>query len=162
MIRVMQDTDWQSVKSIYIEGILTNNATFEQPENIKDFEDWIKSKIPMACFVAEDQQQILAWSSLSPVSSRCVYAGVAEVSVYIASASSGRGWGKKMLQSLIDYAEQHNIWTLQASIFPENEASIALHKKLGFRAVGYREKIAKQNGHWRNTIFFERRSTTIL
>ncbi len=162
MIRNTQKTDWLKIKSIYIDGINTNNATFEKPENLQDYAYWISSKIEESCFVLDDENDILGWAALSPVSSRCVYSGVAEVSVYVSPFYSGQGNGSKLLSTLVEYAENNNIWTMQAGIFPENISSIKLHKKFGFRQVGVREKIGKLNGEWRDTILFERRSKLIL
>lgn len=162
MIRELQETDWSSVKSIYIQGIKTNNATFECPSNVPDYQEWRRYKIEDACFVLEKEDTIKGWSALSPVSDRCVYAGVAEVSVYVDLVAQGNGFGHSLLQTLVEYADTHNIWTLQAGIFPENKGSIALHQKVGFREVGYREKIGQLNGKWRDVLLFERRSTIII
>lgn len=162
MIRKMTAQDWSSVKEIYVQGILTKKATFEKPETVTDFEDWSKSKILEACFVIEEDQVILAWASLSPVSSRCVYEGVAEISVYVSNNAKGKGFGTSLLSELVKYAESNNIWTLQANIFPENIASIKLHKKLGFREVGIREKVAQIDGVWKDNVLLEKRSKTIL
>jgi len=161
MLMTANPSHWNEIKTIYIEGIKTNNATFESVENLKDYAHWVGTKIKNACFVAEVENRVVGWSALSPVSSRCVYQGVAEVSVYVSRTMTGRGIGNKLLAALIDYAENNNVWTVQAGIFPENIASIALHRKFGFREVGYREKIGKMNGKWRDTILFERRSKLI-
>lgn len=149
---------WKSIKEIYVEGILTENATFERPEGIKPADEWFDNKIPNSVFVYVEGNEVLGWSALSPVSNRCVYSGVAEVSVYVSSKASGQGIGSQLLQQLINFSEKNTIWTLQAGIFPENIASIKLHKKLGFREVGYREKLGKLNGKWRNVLLLERRS----
>jgi len=161
MLMIANLSHWNEIKAIYIEGIKTNNATFESVENLKDYTHWVSTKIKNACFVIEVENKVVGWSALSPVSSRCVYQGVAEVSVYVSRTMTGRGIGNMLLAALIDYAENNNIWTVQAGIFPENIASIALHRKFGFREVGYREKIGKMNGKWRDTILFERRSKLI-
>jgi phosphinothricin acetyltransferase len=108
-----------------------------------------------------DAGEVLGWAALSAVSSRCVYAGVAEVSVYVAPAAWGQGVGKRLLQTLVDSSEAEDIWTLQAGIFPENEASVKLHERCGFRVVGRRERLGQQNGHWRDVLFLERRSQTV-
>jgi len=162
MVRKAKPLDWDKIKAIYINGINTQNATFERVENIKDYASWISSKIEDSCFVVEFDKEVVGWASLSPVSSRCVYSGVAEVSVYVDPTVGGKGIGSRLLGALVDYAENHNIWTIQSGIFPENESSIALHQKFGFRKVGYREKIGKMDGVWRDNVFFERRSTTIV
>lgn len=101
---------------------------------------------------------VLGWAALTPVSGRCVYAGVAEVSVYVLPAAQGRGIGKKLLEALIDQSEQHDIWTLQAGIFPENTASVKIHQHAGFRIIGTRERIGKMNNEWRDNFLLERRS----
>ncbi len=162
MIRKMTAQDWPAVKAIYIQGILTKKATFEKPETVTDFEDWSKSKKLDACFVVEEGQEILGWAALSPVSSRCVYEGVAEISVYVSNKAKGQGLGTRLLSELLNHAESNNIWTLQANIFPENSASIELHKKLGFREVGIREKVAQIDGAWKDNVLLEKRSKTIL
>lgn len=162
MIRKLLKKDWEDVRRIYVEGIRTKKATFEQEENLTSFDHWYQSKIPTSCMVLEQKKIICGWSALSQVSSRRVYAGVAEVSVYVSPLHKGMGCGKKLLQALIDYAEDNNIWTLQASIFIGNEASLSLHNKLGFRKVGYREKIAKLDGAWQDTVLMERRSKIII
>ena len=154
--------DWESIKSIYIEGINTENATFETADSVKPGDIWFKSKIKDSIFVAEVNKQILGWAALSPVSDRCVYSGVAEVSVYVDANQQGKGIGNLLLAKLIEFAESNTIWTLQAGIFPENKASIRLHEKHGFRIVGVREKLGKLNGKWRDVTFMERRSKIIL
>jgi phosphinothricin acetyltransferase len=111
--------------------------------------------------VAVENKEVLGWAALTPVSGRCVYAGVAEVSVYVAEKARGKGVGKKLLAALVTESEKHELWTLQAGIFPENEASIQLHIKSGFRMIGTRERIGKMNGEWRDTALLERRSKLI-
>jgi len=155
-IEMMQVSDWDAVQAIYQEGIETGNATFETA--VPTWESWNASHTAHSRLVAKSDKQIVGWAALTPVSSRCVYTGVAEVSVYIAAAAKGQGVGKALLLALIAASEQANIWTLQASMFPENEASVALHRACGFRVVGRRERIAQQHGVWRDTLFMERRS----
>lgn len=162
MTRPITKADWPAVKNIYKEGILTGHATFQCASTIPDYEAWLSSKISQSTFVYEKENDILGWASLSPVSSRCVYAGVAEVSVYISAKARGQGLGQLLLGALVQYAEEHNIWTLQAGIFPENIASVKLHEKLGFRIVGLREKIGQLDGQWRDNYLLERRSSTIF
>ncbi|MEJ5962935.1 GNAT family N-acetyltransferase [Pedobacter immunditicola] len=147
---------WDDVKLIYQQGIATKQATFQT--EAPSWEEWDKSHIPAFRYIAIINDTIAGWAALTPVSSRCVYAGVAEVSVYIHEDYRGKGVGKSLLQKLITETEKANIWTLQAGIFPENLSSITLHEKLGFRQVGYREKIGKMDGVWRDTILLERRS----
>lgn len=147
---------WEDVKSIYLQGIATKQATFQT--DAPSWEEWDKTHLPGFRYVAMINGSIAGWAALSPVSGRCVYAGVTEVSVYIHENFRGEGIGKSLLQKLITETEKDNIWTLQAGVFPENLASISLHEKLGFRQVGYREKIGKMDGVWRDTILLERRS----
>jgi len=158
-IEPMQPQHWQQVAAIYQEGIATGQATFEM--DVPSFEYWDRNHLPIARFIAGQGGIIIGWAALSPVSQRQVYAGVAEVSVYVAAASRGSGVGRHLLQTLIDESERHGIWTLQAGIFPENTASIALHLACGFREVGRRQRIGKMNEQWRDTLLFERRSALI-
>jgi L-amino acid N-acyltransferase YncA len=159
----MTAADWPQVQRIYREGIDTGHATFESAPP-GGWEDFIKSKLPEFCRVARDESGAVAgWASLSPVSARKVYAGVAEVGIYVAAAQRGQGVGDALLGELIHASEAGDIWTLQAVTFPENEASIALHRKHGFRLVGRRERIGRMShgpraGQWRDTVLLERRS----
>jgi L-amino acid N-acyltransferase YncA len=150
---------WEAVRKIYEEGIATGLATFET--DVPDWDVWHGSHLPMARLVAVSQGEVLGWAALSPVSDRCAYGGVAEVSVYVAEASRGRGIGSLLLERLVDASEAGGIWTLQAGIFAENRGSIELHRKAGFREIGYREKLGKLNGAWRDVVLLERRSTRI-
>lgn len=158
-IKNMTENHWPAVRAIYESGIATGNATFQT--EAPGWEDWDKSHVKHCRLVAVDEDQVLGWAALSPVSSRCVYAGVAEVSVYIHQDARGKGVGRQLLQALILESETNNYWTLQAGIFPENAASIALHEKLGFRQVGRREKIGQMKGVWRDTLLLERRSNKV-
>ena len=155
-IRNYEQNDWSKVREIYLLGIKTNNATFEL--EVPEREDWEKRHLGICRLVAISDSEVVGWAALLPVSEREVYRGVAEVSVYISPAHSGKGIGKKLLTKLINESEANGIWTLQASIFPENIASIKLHKSCGFRIVGTREKIGKMKGTWRDTVLLERRS----
>ncbi len=159
VIEPMSAADKEAVLTIYREGIETGLATFETA--VPTWEKWDAGHLAGCRFVARREGQVIGWAALSPVSSRCVYEGVAEVSVYIAAAARGQGLGKALLQTLVSASEHDNFWTLQASLFPENEASLALHQACGFRVVGRRERIAQLHGVWRDTLFLERRSAVI-
>ena len=159
LIEAMQPNDWPAVRSIYLEGIATAQATFETDAPSR--EDWNASHHQFGRLVAREADRVVGWAALSPVSRRQVYSGVAEVSVYVTGDSRGQGVGRALLDQLISESEQNGIWTLQASVFPENAATIALHKRTGFREVGRRERIGKLNGTWRDTLLLERRSKQI-
>jgi L-amino acid N-acyltransferase YncA len=150
---------WPAVKAIYEEGIATGNATFqtEAPE----WSAWNAAHLPHSRLVAlSEPALVLGWAALSPVSSRAVYAGVAEVSVYITAGQRGRKIGEALLTALITESERNGIWTLQASIFPENISSLRIHARCGFRQVGYRDRIGQMHGIWRDTVLVERRAAT--
>jgi phosphinothricin acetyltransferase len=151
--------DWEQVRSVYLEGISTGQATLET--EAPDWERWNSSHLPHCRLVAKSGETLRGWAALSPVSSRRVYSGVAEVSVYVAEKFRGTGIGLELLSALIICSEQHGIWTLQAGILPENVSSLALHKKCGFREVGRRERIGKLGGMWRDVILLERRSIIV-
>jgi L-amino acid N-acyltransferase YncA len=156
LIGPMQARDWPAVRTIYEEGIATGNATFEADAPL--WEAWNAAHLTTGRLVARDGERIVGWAALSPVSSRCAYAGVAEVSVYVAADARGRGIGKALLCALIEASEHAGIWTLQAGIFPENTGSIALHKSCGFRVVGRRERLGRMDDVWRDVMLLERRS----
>ena len=155
----MESADWPQVSRIYQEGIDTGYATFETA--IPDYSDWDASHVDSCRLVAEGSGKIKGWAALSPVSGRCVYGGVAEVSIYVGKNSRGRGMGQALLEVLINASEKEGFWTLQAGIFPENQGSISLHKKMGFRFLGKREWIGKLNGLWHDNLIFERRSNKV-
>ena len=136
VIAPLQPADWVQVKEIYLEGIATGHATFETAA--PSWEQWDAAHLPFARLVARQEDNLIGWAALSPVSQRCVYGGVAEVSVYVSAASRRSGVGRKLLQSVIDESEQNGIWTLQAGMFPENTGSLSLHQSCGFREVGRR------------------------
>ena len=159
VFETLQATHWPDVKRIYEEGIATGHATFEL--EAPTWESWDKSHIALPRLVAISNNLVAGWAALSHVSERCVYGGVAEVSIYIASAFRGSGVGINLLKQLILDSERNNFWTLQARIFPENLASVTIHERNGFRKVGVRERIGKLNGIWRDTLLFERRSSLI-
>jgi len=159
-IRNLVPSDWEQVKSIYEKGIATGNATFQT--SAPTFEEWDDSHLKTCRFVDDQDGVIHGWAALTPVSSRCVYAGVAEVSVYVDPQFSGKGIGSGLLNELVKASEREGIWTLQAGIFPENASSLKIHEKAGFKTLGVREKIGKQHGTWRDTVLLERRSQTII
>ena len=151
----MQPSDWPAVRDIYEQGIATRLATFETAT--PSWEDWDARHLTDLRLVAEDDGEVLGWAALSPVSARACYAGVAEESVYVAEGVRGEGIGGSLLAELLERADEAGFWTIQAQVFPENAASIALHKRCGFRAVGTRERIARLDGAWRDTVLLERR-----
>lgn len=155
-IRPLNSGDWLDVRRIYVEGLETGQATFETTPPA--WKKWDASHLKSPRLVALVSGEIVGWAALSPVSARAVYAGVAEVSVYVTATSRGKGIGSRLLAALIVESEKAGMWTLQASIFPENHGSIALHKSCGFREVGRRERIGELNGVWRDTVLLERRA----
>lgn len=155
----MKPSDWEAVARIYADGIATGYATFEQ--EIPSWESWDKNHLNDCRLVADENGTILGWAALSPVSSRCVYGGVAEVSVYVGGEARGHGVGKALMLDLIDSSETAGLWTLQSGIFPENIASIVLHEKVGFRKIGVRERVGKLNDQWKDNVLFERRSKKV-
>lgn len=159
VISPMLPDDWPAVAAIYAEGIATGNATFETA--LPDWERWNSSHVPSPRLVARRSHEVLGWAALSHTSARAVYAGVAEVSVYVATDARGQKVGLQLLEALIQQAEHHGFWTLQASIFPENQVSVRLHERCGFRIVGRRERIAQLRGEWRDTLLLERRSQSL-
>lgn len=158
-IRPFRSLDWEDVSIIYAQGLSTRNATFET--QVPEYESWIKKFHPHLLWVAVENIQVIGWAGLQPVSVRKVYEGVVEVTIYIDNNSAGKGVGTALIKHLIVESEKAGIWTLYASIFPENTASIRLHVSNGFREIGYREKIAQLDGKWRNTVLFERRSKIV-
>ncbi len=150
---------WEAVKTIYEEGIATGNATFQTAA--PSWQQWDNAHVKTCRLIATANNEVLGWAALTPVSSRCVYAGVAEVSVYVAANARGKNIGSLLLQELINQSEQNDIWTLQSGIFPENKASISMHEKNGFRIIGYRERIGKMGNIWRDNISLERRSSKV-
>lgn len=159
-IRNMIPQDWTQVAKIYQDGIATGFATFET--KVPSFQDWDNAHVDACRIIAEESGALLGWAALSPVSSRCVYGGVAEVSVYIAKNSRGKGVGKALMEELIKASEDEGYWTLQSGIFPENEPSIKLHENVGFRFLGKRERVGKtSDGVWKDNLLFERRSKKV-
>ena len=151
----MRSEDWPRVAEIYAEGIATGEATFET--DVPSWVEWDSSHRPDLRIVAERGGELVGWAALAPVSRRPCYAGVAEESVYVADRTRGRGVGSSLLRALVERADRAGVWTIQTSIFPENVASIELHRRCGFRVVGRRERIAQLRGVWRDTVVMERR-----
>lgn len=159
-IEAMKSSDWEQVKSIYLEGIKTGLATFQT--EVPTWEIWDNGHLSSCRLVARSENGILGWVALSPTSSRNCYKGVVEVSVYISEQYKGQGIGTALLTNLIRQSEENEIWTLYCSIIKENVASITMHKKCGFREIGIREKIAKMgNGVWHDVVLMERRSKVV-
>jgi len=159
VIELMTESSRTDVLRIYESGIATGNATFES--KTPDWESWDKAHRKDCRLIANVDSKTAGWAALSNVSSRCVYAGVAEVSIYVDAEFRGKGVGDALMSTLIRESELHGIWTLQAGIFPENSASIKLHHKHGFRTIGIKERIGKMNDDWRDVTILERRSKTI-
>jgi phosphinothricin acetyltransferase len=156
-IDTLQPADWPAVAAIFAEGIATGAATFETA--VPRWEAWDAAHLPAPRLVARGADgRVLAWAALVPASRRACYAGVAELSIYVAEDARGQGIGRALLEALVRAAEAAGFWTLQAVVFPENSASVALHERCGFRLVGRRERIAQLGGRWQDTLLFERRS----
>jgi phosphinothricin acetyltransferase len=156
--RELTNEHWLQVREIYEQGIATGNATFQT--SAPTWEEWDSSHVKNSRIVAvDDDNKVLGWAALTPVSGRCVYAGVAEVSVYVSPHAQGKGVGKALLNELVFHSEQNGFWTLTAGIFPENKASLKIHEQAGFKVLGLRERIGRMNGQWRDTVLLERRSS---
>ncbi len=158
-IHLIEENNYTAVTKIYLEGIATGHATFQT--QAPTWGNWDKSHLPFCRLAAFENGEMLGWAALSPVSARCVYVGVAEVSIYVASSVRGKGIGKILFAQLIKESEENGMWTLQSAIFPENESSIKLHEGMGFRKIGYREKIGKMNDVWIDNVIMERRSKIV-
>lgn len=159
VIDALHPADWPQVRAIYLEGIATGQATFEQ--NAPDWETWDRKHLSICRLAARHAEGVVGWAALTPYSARAVYAGVAEVSVYVASDMRGRGVGRRLLDALVECSEAAGMWTLQAGIFPENEASVRVHERCGFRIVGRRERIGQMHGRWHDVLLLERRSQKV-
>jgi L-amino acid N-acyltransferase YncA len=159
IIDTMQDKDWERVREIYLEGLATGQASFET--EAPSWEQWDQAHSRHSRLVARDNCRVVAWAALAPVSRRHCYAGVAEMSLYVSTAYSGQGIGKRLLDELVASSERHGIWTLHSSTFPENKASLQVQSACGFRIVGRRERIAQHHGVWRDTVITERRSRVV-
>jgi phosphinothricin acetyltransferase len=158
-VRDLRPGDWPEVARIYAEGIATGNATFET--EVPPWEDWDAAHLPAHRFVVERDGRVCGWIAAVPVSSRCCYAGVAELSVYVGEEARSQGIGAKLLAAMIESSERAGIWTLQTGVFPENAASLALLRRFGFRAVGIQERIGRLHGIWRDVVLLERRSEVV-
>jgi phosphinothricin acetyltransferase len=157
-IAAMGAPDWERVAAIYAQGIATGVATFET--ETPTWGEWDNAHLSLGRIVARSAGEIVGWAALAPVSRRACYRGVAEVSVYVASDARGKGVGTALMKRLADDAAAGGIWTLQATVFPENDASLALHERVGFRVVGRRQLIAQLGGIWRDTLLLERRAAS--
>ena len=158
-VGAMVPADWPNVSAIYLEGIATGNATFETMA--PNWEQWDRAHLPYGRLVARQGRTIAGWAALSRISQRACYAGVAELTVYVASWARSHGVGSALMQAAIHASEQNGIWTLQGSIFPENVASLRLVESAGFRQVGRRQRIGKLHGAWRDVVLVERRSPMV-
>jgi L-amino acid N-acyltransferase YncA len=158
-VRDLRREDWPGVARIFEEGIGTGNATFET--EVPTWEAWDAAHLPEHRLVAERDGCVVGWIALAPVSSRCCYAGVAEVSAYVGEEARGEGVGSRLLAALVASSERDGIWTLETGVFPENAASLALLQRFGFRVVGTRERIGQMHGVWRDVVFLERRSEVV-
>ena len=159
VIQPLTADHWPAVRAIYEQGIATGDATFETAA--PGWAAWDRGHLAGHRLVATLGGRVVGWAALAPVSERCAYAGVAEASVYVATAAAGQGVGRALLERLVAGAEAAGIWTVQAGIFPENAASLALHRRCGFRTVGVRECLGKLDGRWRDVILLERRSPVV-
>ena len=159
IIDPLEPADWKEVRRIYVEGLATGNASFET--EAPTWEQWDESHLQHTRLAARDSGRLVGWAALAPVSRRRCYAGVAEVSLYVAADQRGRGIGKALLLAVIESSERHGIWTLQGATFAENTASVRLQQSRGFRIVGRRERIGQRDGVWRDTILTERRSGVV-
>jgi len=155
----MTPEDWPAVRRILAEGIATGVATFET--SVPSWEAWDGSHTGEHRLVADDDGQVVGWAACSPVSDRCVYAGVLEISVYVAADARGTGVGSALMAALIDSTERSGVWTLQTGVFDDNAASLALQRRHGFRLVGTRERLGRLNGVWRDVLLLERRSPLV-
>ncbi|MGH3075580.1 MAG: GNAT family N-acetyltransferase [Gaiellales bacterium] len=159
VVDTMTAADWPAVAEIYRQGLETGNASFET--EVPGYEAWDRAHLERPRLVARLAGSVVGWAVISPVSDRCVYGGVAEESIYVATGATRRGVGRRLLDELVRQAEDAGIWTIQAGMFPENRASLALHEASGFRIVGRRERLGRHNGVWRDVLLVERRSRTI-
>ncbi len=158
-IEPLTEKHWPEVKAIYKSGVATGNTNFSLA--FPDWDGWNKTHVKNCRLVATENATVLGWAALTAITDQCVFAGVAEVSIYIAADARGKGIGKQLLKAVIDESERNNFWTLEARIFPENLASVRIHQENGFRIIGNRERIGQLNGVWRDTLLLERRSSKV-
>jgi phosphinothricin acetyltransferase len=158
VVRDLEPEDWARVRAIYLDGIRDGDATFETA--VPEWAAWDAAH-PRLRLVAEEGAEVSGWAAVSPVSARACYRGVGEVSVYVSESARGRGIGRALLEELVARSEAAGYWTLQAGIFPENEASLRLHRVCGFRDVGVRERLGERGGVWRDVVVLERRSAVV-
>ena len=159
-IEALRPEHWEQVARIYADGIATGNATFET--EVPAWESWDAAHLAEHRFVAVLDERLVGWIALAPVSSRCCYAGVAEVSAYVDEEARGQGVGAALLATAVESSEHAGIWTLQTGVFPENEPSLRLLRRFGFRAVGTQERIGRLHGIWRDVVLLERRSEVVV
>jgi len=160
-IEILKQEHWQEVRAIFIGGILTKNATFTTVNEVLDWKNWSENYFLHSRLIAKENNTILGWAVLTPYSKKYAYRGVAEVSVYISEISKNKGIGTKLLKKLIETSEKNNIWTLQSRIYPENRASLHIHKKNNFKVIGVMKKVAQIDKIWRDVIILERRSKKV-
>jgi L-amino acid N-acyltransferase YncA len=158
-VEPLRPEHWPEVAAIYRDGIATGNATFET--EVPTWETWDAARFDDHRFVAIRDGRVVGWTAVGPVSDRCVYGGVVENSVYVGEDARGQGVGRLLLEQLIRSTDAAGIWTIQTGIFPENDASVRLHERVGFRVVGRRERLGKLRGVWRDVLLLERRSSAV-
>ena len=158
-IRKMHNTDWSRVQDIYQKGLDTGIASFET--EVPSYEKWDTKFLQTGRLVLETEEGVVGWTALSKVSPRYAYRGVAEVTIYLHPDAQGQGWGSALMTKLIEESEEAGIWTLHSAIFPQNEASVQLHLKMGCRKIGLRQRVAYRDGHWHDNLLMEKRSTTV-
>lgn len=159
MIRNLKDSDANAVLEIYRQGLDSGEASFETEP--PDWATWKQKYLPFCRLAWDEDGQLQGWAALAPVSARDCYRGIAEVSIYVSDEHLGKGIGSRLMEALVEISESEGVWSLFSSIFPENRATLRLHLRHGFREVGFRERIARHNGRWRNTLILERRSTRV-
>jgi len=159
LIDRMNTIDWPAVQAIHRDGIATGNASFER--EVPEWEEWDRAHLAICRLVARRGEEVVGWAALSPASSRCFYSGVAEESIYVKVSEGGKGIGKALLRALVEESEHQGFWTLLARIFPENQASVAVHQSLDFRVVGVQQRLGQMNGTWRDVLLMERRSPVV-